>query len=180
MPPFQNEGPERQRTLPPAALQRHVQPFGEEGEERDVKRSKPVKNHTSKLKPFCDETFEDSESEPEFSGNAESSTFALGWDTLASFNKATAWSKHAAQERSQTVVKRSYNNKKRAAAAAENPNGRKSGVFAKQGADYGRVEQLLQQDYKCASFMTKLVNFCFLLTDGFVVMMLIDLLLSAS
>ena len=53
------------------------------------------------------------------------------------------------------MVKRSYNNKKRAAAAAENPNGRKSGVFAKQGADYGRVEQLLQQDCKCASFMDK-------------------------
>ena len=159
MPPFQSEGPERKRTLPPAALQRHVQPFGEEGEERDGKRSKPVKNQSSKLKPFCDETFEDSESEPELSGPGKPSTFAIGWDTLANFNRATARSKHDAQEKSQTVVKRSYNNKKRAAAAAENARGRKSGVFAKHGADYGRVEQLLQEDCKCASFITKLGNF---------------------
>jgi len=38
MPPFQSEGPERKRALPLAAApQRHVQPYGEEGEERDVK-----------------------------------------------------------------------------------------------------------------------------------------------
>lgn len=102
------------------------------------------------MKPFGDESSEDSESEPEFSRNGTSSTFALGWDTLANFNKATAWSKHDAQEKTQTVVKRSYNNKNRAAAAAENPKRRKSGTFSKNGADYGRVEQLLQQTCKCA------------------------------
>lgn len=99
MPPFQSEGPERKRALPLAAApQRHVQPYGEEGEERDVKRPKREKNQSLKLKPFGDESSEDSESEPEFSRNGTSSTFALGWDTLANFNKATAWSKHDAQE----------------------------------------------------------------------------------
>ena len=151
MPPFQSEGPERKRALPLAAApQRHVQPYGEEGEERDVKRPKREKNQSLKLKPFGDESSEDSESEPGFSRNGTSSTFALGWDTLANFNKATAWSKHDAQEKTQTVVKRSYNNKNRAAAAAENPKRRKSGTFSKNGADYGRVEQLLQQTCKCA------------------------------
>ena len=53
MPQFQSEGPERKRALPLAAApQRHVQPYGEEGEERDVKRPKPEKKSEFEIETF--------------------------------------------------------------------------------------------------------------------------------
>ena len=156
MPPFQSEGPEKKnKGFHNVAPQRHVVPFGEEGEEDNkvVKRKAiSLASASSKLKPFADEVSEGSESDPEAVDNGEAtpSSFAIGWDTLDTFNKATAWTKRDTEMRAKAKVKRTYNNKNRAAAAATNPKRRRTGAFANNGADFGRIENLVKNKCKCA------------------------------
>ena len=80
------------------------------------------------------------------------SSFALGWQTLESFTKATGWSKHVKEEEAskKAAQRRTYNNSKRAAAAANNPNRRNTLVFATRGADPDRISKLQGGTCECA------------------------------
>ena len=154
MPPFQSEGQERKRVYkrcePSASVSRV--PFAAEGEETFKGSNQPKHK---RLKPFCDEASEESASDPEEYVPKEklASTFALGWQTLESFSKATAWSKNSKEEetRKKAEAKRTYNNQNRATAAAKNQNRRSSGVFANRGADPERVASLIAKKCDCAS-----------------------------
>lgn len=158
MPPFQSEGPEKKSARPfSSGPVGHVRPFADEGDEREPKRKKSQPLPSTQRKPFGPEGSEESgdeasESESEVCGPGSDAhtTFALGWDTLTNFQKATGWSKHEKEEREKANVKRAHDNSNRLAAAEANPNSRKSGVFASSGADPGRIEALLHQTCKCA------------------------------
>ena len=98
MRPFQNEGPERSRFVPASHGKRR--PLADEADEIE-KPTNPKKKLTGK--PFQDEASEESsgsnddpDSNP-FLPKTES-VFSLGWQTVHSFQKATAWGRHQKEE----------------------------------------------------------------------------------
>jgi hypothetical protein len=162
MPPFQSEGQEKKCIFDRRPCQSSSSsrvPFGDEGDEGPPQSSKRLKTQgrAKQRKPFGEEesdcTFAGSESD-EFVPKSElTSTFALGWQTLENFTKATGWSKHVKDEeaRQKAAGKRAYNNTNRAAAADKNVNRRSTQVFATRGADPERISKLLARKCDCAS-----------------------------
>ena len=155
MPPFQNEGAERRRgpaKQPQQALK--PKPFSEEADEKRPPKAK-VRKLQQASKAFGDEAYEqsdsDSSSEVTYQGQG-TSTFALGWETLKNFGKATAWSKHTKEIESANAAskKRAYNNSSRAAAAMKKGSKKRKHVFSARGADPARVSELCQKKCKCA------------------------------
>ena len=154
MPPFQNEGAERRRgpaKQPQQALK--PKPFSEEGDETRPPKAK-VRKLRQASKAFGDEASEQADSESSevtYLGQG-TSTFALGWETLKSFGKATAWSKHTKEVESVNAVckKRAYNNSSRAAAAMKKGSKKRKHVFSARGTDPARISELCQKKCKCA------------------------------
>ena len=146
MRPFQNEGPERSRFVPASHGKRR--PLADEADEIE-KPTNPKKKLTGK--PFQDEASEESsgsnddpDSNP-FLPKTES-VFSLGWQTVHSFQKATAWGRHQKEEdkKQKDMKKRAYDNSKRSAAAKEAGNvGHPRKVFESRGQDSDRVNKLI-------------------------------------
>ena len=70
-------------------------------------------------------------------------TFALGWESLASFAQATTWKDFA--QKPLERKKRGYDNSKRAAAAQASGLSRRTDVHRRNGLDVERLDALLGQ-----------------------------------
>ena len=151
MRPFQNEGPERSRFV--GASHGKRRPFADEAAEveKPTISKKKLKSEASSGKPFQDEASEessDSNDDPDsnpFLPKTES-VFSLGWQTVHSFQKATAWDRHQKEEdkKQKDMKKRAYDNSKRSAAAKEAGNfGHPRKVFESRGKDSDRVNKLI-------------------------------------
>ena len=154
MPPFQPEGFER------PALRRschtpQAKPFGVEGEEAPPKPKKLRRSNAPVKKPFAEEPpeAEEEHSTSDVEIQSTPSFFALGWETLTAYNKATAWKAKEKEDELQMKAskKRAYDNTKRKAAATAKPSEDGPGTFARNGASPQRIQNLLAQDCQCAS-----------------------------
>ena len=159
MPPFQNEGQERNRFLgnggQPLSSSSKVSrplPFADEGDEGH-RLSSSAKRLKSQAVAKPTKAFADEASEELSDRESGAEDFVPKGDvTSESFTKATGWSKHVKEVEAskKAAQRRTYNNSKRAAAAANNPNRRNTLVFATRGADPDRISKLQGGTCECA------------------------------
>ena len=154
MPPFQDEGPEKTVPLQKLLCKRQLKPFGCEGEEVEWRPAKRrVSASASGRRPFDDELSEDQVGDDECDGDRPDPIFSLGWQSLHTFVKSTAWGRHDKQVRAEEAEskKRPYNNTKRLAASefAGNTNKMKN-VYQTSGQEPKRILSLIQTTCKCA------------------------------
>lgn len=135
-------GSESEEPMFPRAPQRPGRPsvFGREAEE----------DNSSECDCACSSSDEEG-SDGDFVGNSDS-VFALGWNSLLAFSKASGYQK--VQDNGPSRKKRAYDNSNRKAAAAYVRS--TSGVYKKNGTDEKRLEKLFgAAACNCAQDLTK-------------------------
>lgn len=148
MPPFQKEGAEKNAV--PLFRRLKPKPFGIEGEEVETR---PAKRNAAGLKrPFQDEISESELEGSEAECEQPDPVFSLGWSSLRTFVKTTAWDRHAKEvaEEERLKRKRTYNNAKRAASADASGKRQKSDVFGTSGRSHDRILSLVKRTCSCA------------------------------
>ena len=129
--------------------------FCEEGSEDDSE--KPLKRRT--LKPFEDEGHESDpasssgDTDDERSFVAKTATvFSFGWNTVATFKKATFWRENMDDEKAKPP-KRTYDNSKRSAQASYVRQNSK-GAYKRNGVDPARLQKLFDASSCSCAFIS--------------------------